>query len=189
MWTDFDKNVTDKVSNQKTLYYATSNNLCFCTTWQNGETRELYFSLKCSISALPEFNQLLDFFNLFVSRLILTLLYYSLNLVINAFSWGLWGMVQDKRSRQRCRCWTVLHAQPTCALSSGFPISQGNVEALDRWGGKTKHRLISYFPSNTSSQIYRNRIVYVKITASHRCGVFETQCSTCQHTNRKAYVA
>jgi len=32
-------------------------------------------SLKCCISALPEFNQLLDFFNLFDSRLILTLLY------------------------------------------------------------------------------------------------------------------
>jgi len=34
----FGRNVTDKVGNQKTLYYATSNNLCFCTTWQNGET-------------------------------------------------------------------------------------------------------------------------------------------------------
>jgi len=30
----FGRNVTDKVGNQKTLYYATSNNLCFCTTWQ-----------------------------------------------------------------------------------------------------------------------------------------------------------
>jgi len=38
-------NVTDKVGNQKTLYYATSNNLCFCTTWQNGETRKSHFSL------------------------------------------------------------------------------------------------------------------------------------------------
>ena len=36
MWMDFDtfgRNVTHKVSNQKTLYYATSNNLCFCATW------------------------------------------------------------------------------------------------------------------------------------------------------------
>jgi len=24
-------------------YYATSNNLCFCTTWQNGETRKSHF--------------------------------------------------------------------------------------------------------------------------------------------------
>jgi len=31
--TVFGTDVTDKVSNQKTLYYATSNNLCFCTTW------------------------------------------------------------------------------------------------------------------------------------------------------------
>jgi len=28
----FGRHVTDKVSNQKTLYYATSNNLFFCTT-------------------------------------------------------------------------------------------------------------------------------------------------------------
>jgi len=34
----FGRNVTDKVGNQKTLYYATSNNLCFCTTGQNAET-------------------------------------------------------------------------------------------------------------------------------------------------------
>jgi len=27
----FDRNVTNKVGNQKTLYYATSSNLCFCT--------------------------------------------------------------------------------------------------------------------------------------------------------------
>jgi len=46
------------------LYYATSNNLCFCTTRQNGEMRKLHFSLKCRISTLPEFNQLLNFFNL-----------------------------------------------------------------------------------------------------------------------------
>ena len=46
------------------------------------------------VSALPEFNQLLDFFSLFDSRLILTLLHYYLNLVINAFiSELLGGMV------------------------------------------------------------------------------------------------
>ena len=31
----FGRNVADKVGNQKMLYYATSSNLCFCTTWQN----------------------------------------------------------------------------------------------------------------------------------------------------------
>jgi len=46
----FGRNVTDKVSNQKTLYCTTPNNLCFCTTWQNGETWKLHFSLKCYIS-------------------------------------------------------------------------------------------------------------------------------------------
>jgi len=38
MRTDFDIFLyilifTDKVSNQKTLCYTTSNNLCFCVTW------------------------------------------------------------------------------------------------------------------------------------------------------------
>jgi len=86
------------------------------------------------ISALPEFNQLLlDFFNLFDSRLILTLLYDSLNLVINAFSLGrLGGMVQEKGSVERCNSWTVLHLQSSSALSSGFLLSQGIAEALDR---------------------------------------------------------
>jgi len=48
---------------------------------------KVHFCLKCCISALPEFNQLLHFFNLFDSRLILTLLHDSLNLVINALSY------------------------------------------------------------------------------------------------------
>jgi len=39
----FGRNVTDKVGNQKSLYYATSSNLCFCTTWQNGEMRKSHF--------------------------------------------------------------------------------------------------------------------------------------------------
>jgi len=96
---------------------------------------KITFFTRC-ISVFPEFNQLLlDFFNLFDSRLIglLTLLYDSLNLVTNAFSLGLlWGMVQEKGSQELCSSWTVLHAQSTSALSSGFPLSQNNAEALDR---------------------------------------------------------
>ena len=42
-WYFFGRNVTDKVSNQKTLYCATPNNLCFCITWQNVETRKSHF--------------------------------------------------------------------------------------------------------------------------------------------------
>jgi len=41
----FGRNVTDKVGDQKTFYYATSNNLYFCTTWQNAETRKSHISL------------------------------------------------------------------------------------------------------------------------------------------------
>jgi len=47
-WMDFDifcRNATDKVSNQKTLYYATWNrpNMCFCTTWKNGKHENCVF--------------------------------------------------------------------------------------------------------------------------------------------------
>jgi len=41
----FGRNVTDKVGNEKMLYYATSNNLCFCTTWQNAEPQKSHISL------------------------------------------------------------------------------------------------------------------------------------------------
>jgi len=93
------------------------------------ETRKLH-----CISALQEFNRSLhDFFNLFDSRLILTLLYDSLNLVINAFSLGLLGGTElEKGNRQRCSSWTVLNAQSTSALSPRFPLLQGNAEAVDR---------------------------------------------------------
>ena len=58
----FGRNVTDKVGNQKTLYYATSNNLCFCNTWQNAETRKnhilhsigLYCTHNAPVCYLPE---------------------------------------------------------------------------------------------------------------------------------------
>ena len=53
------------------------------------EKHKIAFSLKCCISALPEFNQLLDFFNLFDSRLTLAIMYDSLNHAIDAFSSGL----------------------------------------------------------------------------------------------------
>jgi len=67
---------------------------------------------------------------------------------------------------------TVLHAECTSTLSSGFPISQGNAEALDKWGGKTKHRMIPYFLRKISAKNYRNQIVYAKIIASRRWDVF-----------------
>jgi len=42
----FGRNVTNKLSNQKTVYFVTSNNLCFYTNLQNGEMRKLHFALK-----------------------------------------------------------------------------------------------------------------------------------------------
>jgi len=98
---------------------------------KTGNTKIAFFT-RC-IGAFSEFNQSLhDFFNPFESRLILMLLYDFLNLVINAFSLGLFGgMFQDKGGRDRCSSWTVLHTQSTSALSSGFPLSHGNAEALE----------------------------------------------------------
>jgi len=123
---------------------------------------------------MPEFNQsLLDLFNLFDSWLIFMLLYDSLNLVMIAFSSRLLGgMVQEKGNREHSSSSTELHAQCINALSSGFPLLQSNAEALERWGGKTKLRLISYFLSNTSAKNYCNWILYVKIIASQRWDIF-----------------
>ena len=58
-------------------------------------------------------------------------------------------------SREHCSSWTCcsLHAQSTSAMSSEFPLSQGNAKALDRRGEKAKHHLISYFFSNTSAKV------------------------------------
>jgi len=136
-WTDFDvfgRDVTDKVSNQKTLAMTPQIPCASALPCKTGNTKIAFFTL--CISALPEFNQLLLVFcNLFDSQLILTLLYDSLNLAINAFSFVLLGgmvSLQEKGSRERCSSLTVLHAQSTSGLSSGFPLSQGNAEALDR---------------------------------------------------------
>jgi len=72
---------------------------------------------------------------------------------------GLGGMAQEKGSRAHCRSWTVLHAHCTSMPSSGFPILQGNAEALERRGG-------------TSAKNYRNRIVCVNTAASQTLDVF-----------------
>ena len=58
------------------------------------ENTKITFSLKCCISALYEFNQLLDFFNLFDSRLILMLLYDSLN-VFSLVLLGTWFRINE----------------------------------------------------------------------------------------------
>ena len=72
----------------------------FALPGKTGKRENRIFLLKYCISALLEFNQsLLDFFSPFDSRLILTLLYDSLNLVINAFSSapGCWGHGSGER--------------------------------------------------------------------------------------------
>jgi len=95
---------------------------------------KIAFSLKSCISALPKFNQLLDSFDLFDSRLILVLLDDSLSLVINAFSYReYWGHGSgERKSIALQQLAFVAHTMHQCAVSSGCPISQGNAEALDR---------------------------------------------------------
>jgi len=132
------RNVTDKVSNQNMLYYATSNNLCFCTTWQSGETWKLRCSLKCCISA-PVAAWFLQFFWVTTH----TLLYDSINLVINAFSSGLLGAWFRRKEVESaaavglcCRHNVPVH----CILSFLF-----RKVMLKRWVGEVGKQSIVWF--------------------------------------------
>jgi len=63
-------------------------------------------------------------------------------------------------------------------IISGFPVSPGSSEALVKWGGKIKYVLVAYFFGNIFAKNCCSRTVYVKIIASQRWDVFETQCIT-----------
>ena len=43
----FGTSVTEKIGNQNVLYFLTSPNLCFCTTWGKRKLEKCIFSLKC----------------------------------------------------------------------------------------------------------------------------------------------
>ena len=139
---------------------------------------KIAFSLKCCISALPEFNHLFDFFQSFwltTHTDDAVWLPKSCNQCVQpAGLLGAWFMRKEVESAAGVG---LLRAQCTSALSSGFPISQGNAVALERWGGKTKRRLISYFLSNISAKNYRNRNVCVTTIASQMRDVFDTRCT------------
>jgi len=91
------------------------------------------FSLNAVLCALPELNQLLDFFNLFDLRLILTLLYDSLSLVINVFSYREYsGHGSGERKSivlQLLDC--IARTMHQCAVFWVCYFA-GNAEALDR---------------------------------------------------------
>jgi len=82
------------------------------------EKRENCIFPQVLYSALPEFNQVLDFFNLFDSRLILTLFYNSLSLVTNAFSYGTVGGhgSADRKSIALRQLDCVPHSVHQCAV-------------------------------------------------------------------------
>ena len=70
------RNVTDKVGNQKTLYHATSNNLCFCTNCQNGVHENhifhsigLCYTHNAPVCCLPERKKLLSMMCLIASNI------------------------------------------------------------------------------------------------------------------------
>lgn len=93
----------------------------------------------------------------------------------------LWPAPSSFRIRLIWMCFVCSLAKQYTALKwkdaiSAFPFSQGSAEPLDRWGEKTKHNLISYFLSITSSKNYCNWIVYVKIIVSRRWDDFFRQC-------------
>jgi len=92
IWIFFDRYFTDKVSNQKALYYATSNNVCFCTTWQNGETQKSHFFTQmlyqCIARIQPDAPWFLQSFWLMTHTHAAV---WLPKLVINAFSSGLLG--------------------------------------------------------------------------------------------------
>jgi len=95
---------------------------------KRGNTKIAFFT------QMPEFNQsVLDFVNLLDSRLILTLLYGSLNLVIHAFSSELlWGHSSgDRKSREPLQLDCVARIMHQCTVF-WFPLSQVNAEGLDR---------------------------------------------------------
>jgi len=97
-WFFFGRNVTDEVRNQKTYYYATSNNLCFCTTWQNGGTQNRIFSqmLYQCIAWIQSAVWLLQSFWLTTHTHDAV---WLPNLVINAFSLqGCWGRGSGERT-------------------------------------------------------------------------------------------
>jgi len=87
----FGRNVTDKVNNQPkdANMPPQSNDLCFCATWQNRETRKLHFHSNALLLHCQNSTSCCLISSTFL--VILTLLYDSLNLVIDAFSSGLLG--------------------------------------------------------------------------------------------------
>jgi len=102
----------DKVSNQKTLYCATTNNVCFCTTWQNVETQKSHFFTQmlywCTGRIQPAAPWFLQSFWLTTHIHAAVWLPKFCNQCVQL---GLLGsMVWEKGSRQSRSSWTVLHA-------------------------------------------------------------------------------
>ena len=129
IWIFFRRNVIDKVSDQKTLYYMlfqiTSASALHGKTGKHENC--IFFTQKRCISALPKINQLLDVFNLFDSLLILMLFYDSLNLAINALIsqlLGAWFRINDVESPAEVGLRYTHNASFHCAVFWVFYFSR-----------------------------------------------------------------
>jgi len=89
------------------------------------------------------------------------------------------GMVQDKRSRECCRSWTVLHAQCTSVLSARFHLSQGNAEALNRIGDVGRQGIVS-FPTFSATLLPKIIVMGDRVCQDYSKSevgrFYETQC-------------
>jgi len=59
---------------------------------------------------------------------------------------------------------------------SCFPVLPGSEHAQVIWGGIVKRLLITYYIGNISAKKYQSPFTCVKVIASQRWDVFETQC-------------
>ena len=93
---------------------------------------------------------MLDCFNLFDLRLILMLLYDSLNLAINASPqgcWGAWFRINEVKSAAEVGLCCMHNAPVHCLL--GFLFHKVIAEALDKIGEVGKQSIISFLTFST----------------------------------------
>ena len=120
---------------------------------KHGNTKIASLSLKCCITAFPEFNQsLLDFFN-FVDLKLILLLIQTLNLIINWVQlWPVGGYSSGEMKLRvfRSSCWTLLRTPCTGTCMSYVAERQIILLSTTRlitanfcWDSKISHHLTS----------------------------------------------
>jgi len=119
-WYSFGRNVAHKVSKRR--FTMPPQTTCASALNAKQGNAKMHFSLKCCISALSKFNQLLDFFNFLT---ILTLLYDSLkscNQCVHSARgcWGAWFKINEVQSAAEARLCCMHNAPVRCLLGFLF---------------------------------------------------------------------